>query len=129
MEMLKILFFSGSKMTAVLSIGHRIECYSEDGNKFIAKVISRAGKATGAHKHAYNIEQESGDVSWIDLSKHVEKWRELPDDEEILVVNNSGDTLSAKKAEIDNWKCNEVYEEVEDSGQTALSLRWVLTEI
>ena len=35
---------------------------------------------------------------------------------------------AAQKQELDNWKSNDVYQEVPDNGQHALSVRWVITE-
>ena len=38
------------------------------------------------------------------------------------------DVLNAKTLELENWKKFDVFEEVENQGQTALSVRWVCTE-
>ena len=37
-------------------------------------------------------------------------------------------TCKAKIKEIDNWKKNNVYEEVENNGQSVISVRWVITD-
>ena len=36
--------------------------------------------------------------------------------------------MKAKKEELDNWKNFNVYEEVKDNGQSAISVTWVCTE-
>ncbi|KAK4327171.1 hypothetical protein Pmani_002341 [Petrolisthes manimaculis] len=46
----------------------------------------------------------------------------------MLVLFNTEEVLRAKEKEITNWKDNKGYEEVEDVGQGALSVRWVVTE-
>jgi transposase InsO family protein len=122
---------SPNRNTAVKpTIGKRIECWTKhDGEKFTAKVISRAGKASGIHSHCYNIQRDSsGEVEWIDLVRQVEKWRQLPDEAEVLVSGNDSRTIEAKEAELKNWKDNDVFVEVKDEGQAAISVRWVLTE-
>ena len=35
--------------------------------------------------------------------------------------------IAAKKAELENWTSNGVYEEVEDTGQDSMSVRWVIS--
>ena len=111
------------------AIGKRIECWlKNDGGHFKAKVLSRAGKAGGLYGACYNIERESGEIEWIDLVRQVDKWRPVPDDEDVLIASNDDRVLQAKQAEIVNWKNNAVFEEVSDIGQECISLRWVLTE-
>jgi hypothetical protein len=117
---------SGRKAT--VKIGATIECWPKDGSdKFSAEVVSRAGKATGAYAHCYNIKRDTGEVEWIDLSKHVDKWCQISENE-VLIAENIGDLMQAKEREIENWKQNNVFEESVDNGQETLSVRWVITE-
>jgi hypothetical protein len=62
------------------------------------------------------------------LARNVQKWRPIPDDEEVLVSSSNSAVFRAKCSEIENWKTNSVFEEVPDAGQRAISLRWVITE-
>ena len=36
--------------------------------------------------------------------------------------------MNAKRSELENWKSNEVFTEVEKGEQKTISLRWVITE-
>ena len=50
---------------------------------------------------------------------------------EVLVLFERFDdeaVMAAQKQELDNCKSNDVYQEVPDNGQHALSVRWVITE-
>ena len=91
----------------------------EDGNLVTAKVLSRAGKAskTSKYPHWWNIETTEEKFS-MDLSA-VDDLVVLPN-----VTLISSDELEAITAELDEWKKREVYTEVDDEGQKAVSLRW-----
>ena len=52
----------------------------------------------------------------------------MSDSEEMIVLFSSSEVLVAKEKEIESWKSNDVYEEVENVGQDALTVRWVVTE-
>ena len=104
------------------------------------KLTSRAGKAVGKYKMCWNtIDTNSGAECYIDF-EDVE-WK-LPDSEnklsntisseECLVtdtVKNICDEqiMKAKLDELNNWKTNEVYKEVNNQGQETVSVRWVTT--
>ena len=48
--------------------------------------------------------------------------------QETNLFNSSDDeVLAAKARELSSWKSEEVYKEVEDTGQNLMSLRWVVT--
>ncbi|CAB4041176.1 Hypothetical predicted protein, partial [Paramuricea clavata] len=103
-------------------------------DKATAKVISRAGKATGKHKYWFNIDYlgTSMDAKSIDLSQ-VEELEIIENsteeanivDEVMFCHNLSFD--SAKQAELKDWKDNDVYVEVPNEKQKCVSTRWVLT--
>ena len=52
----------------------------------------------------------------------------MDDNVEMMVLFNSEEVMCAKKKEVKNWQDNNEYEEVDDIGQNALSVRWVITE-
>ena len=101
------------------------------------KVLSRSGKATGKYKHNWNVETATGEIVEMDFSKEIGNWEyveqdNLHDSEEINlchIFNAEADekTLEAKQRELKSWIDEEVYEEVEDKGQTTVSVRWVVT--
>ena len=121
-------FIYPSRSMPSLKAGKRIEYLDEHGEKNVVKVVSRAGKAGGVHGHCYNIQNRQGEVAWIDLSRNVQKWRPISDDEDIMCCSSGNDTYPAKLAEMKNWSSNEVFEKVEDCGQNTVSVRWVITE-
>ena len=101
---------------------------SNTGEPISGKILSRAGKATGAYRNCYNIEKDTdGSKDWYNF----EKLRDLvavPDHEEMLILYNDDAVVMAKEKEIQNWKDNDVYEEVDDVGQKITTSRWVITE-
>ena len=109
-------------------IGQRIEFVDQEGERNVAQVVSRAGKAGGLYGHAFNIKYSSGRTEWIDLSRNVEKWRVVPDSAEVLLAYDSDEIAAAKNSEYENWKKNEVFDEVNDQWQSNISLKWVITE-
>ena len=113
------------------------------------ELMSRAGKATGKYKHCWNVKDcDSGKEYYVDLNRvqwsHVEKAQDknisnkndtenIATSEECLVNNNVSklhkeSVAKAKLKELQSWKENNVYNEVEDIGQERISVRWVLTE-
>ena len=98
-----------------------------------AKVINRAGKATGKYKNCWNIrDHDSGDVKEIDTG--VIEWKnvENPHETEFNLCETylsevDKVTEAAKLQELESWKREEVYEIVDDVGQETISVRWVIT--
>ena len=109
-------------------VGERIEYVDKKGDTSVAKVTGRAGKSTGTYKFCFNIEKSDGQQNWIDLYRDVEKWRRIDNDNEVLVTYDHSRIKEAKLRELENWKDNKVFEEVKNSGQNTISLRWVITE-
>ena len=70
---------------------------------------------------------EGGDIS-IDLSQlsdlQIAEPEHVNNDENVLLTNES-DFNEAKSVELDSWKQNDVYTEVENVGQKCISTRWV----
>ena len=113
-----------------VKIGQRIKGIDKtSGEWFSGKIVSRAGKATGKWSNCYNVQNASdGNIGWVNLDKDVTSWEILDDSTELLVLFNTNEVMAAKEKEIENWKRNGVYEEVEDVGQQSLSVHWVVTE-
>ena len=126
-----------------------IEFSLEDGNRYKARILNRAGKSTGLYKNAYNIEYTSpehlcGKKSYVDLNR-VEDLSVSQADQALETTssgnelpNTSGDTQEiyltkdisfdeAKLAELQSWKQNEVYQEVPFSNQKYITVKWVCT--
>ena len=94
------------------------------------KVIGRAGKATGKYKSWLNIKDlDAGVESPIDWDT-VAEWRPIPHQvfHSSVKARNDHKFEEARKKELESWKSLQVYEEVEDKGQKAISTRWVYTE-
>ena len=95
-----------------------------------AKVHSRAGKATGKYGSRWNV-KANNKVSEIDISRV--EWKEVPSDTQetfcsfAYLSHVDKQTLDAKNAELENWKREDVYTNVDDQGQAAMSSRWVIT--
>ena len=117
--------------------GMSIEYQPMQSNDWIkATIQSRAGKATGKYKEHWNVE-DKGLITELNLGEI--NWRcaenKLPpeiDNEEVnlcesfLAVQDE-QTLNAKKLELENWRRESVFEEVDDVGQNFMSVRWVVT--
>ena len=66
-------------------------------------------------------------MGWVNIAE-LSDFTVVPEDEDIIVMFNSIDVDAAKEREMKNWYDNEVFEEVENVGQKAVSVRWVITE-
>ena len=115
-----------------LKKGDKIEYVSSNGQtKVMATIVSRAGKSTGGYKNCFNVKNTAGEVQWINLDRDVESWNlvDHPENEMLLTVDErSSAVINAKKSEIENWRRNGVYHEVDDIGQPIISARWVFSE-
>ena len=127
----------------ILKIGTNIQYkfyYDEDWSS--AKLISRAGKSTGKYKNEWNVDDpQRGQcvvnfdrVEWhkaLPLSSvNMEALRRNETTEEMEILQNEimkEDLTNAKKSELDSWKKHQVYDEVENTGQKCISVRWVIT--
>ena len=92
-------------------------------------IASLAGKRSSkCWADSYNVKDlESGDKGWVNLRDYynVEK---IEDEEEILLGFEDKSIVEAKEKELQSWRENDVYEEVEDIGQKAITTRWIVTE-
>jgi len=123
--------------------------YQTDSDQWAsAKVLGRAGKATGKYKHWFNVQDESnneqksvdlGSLPWV-YDEVVTQNREAETENrdsapsaqtfEANIVTEKHDSVAqnlAKEAELEKLRMFNVYEQVEDEGQTVVSTRWVMT--
>ena len=89
-------------------------------------VTLRSGKVKGGNKYWFNVRNMlTGEKKSLDLERI--EWTVIP--EEIFYnQNDSAAVLQAQNDELDKWQQYNVYDEVDDDGQFAISTRWVLTE-
>ena len=109
----------------------------DTGTLITARVVGRAGKAMGKYGNWYNLDflqpdgvnkRQSVDLSQVDDLRVSGTSSNVSDvQEENVMVLEDISMDNAKTAELDSWKQNEVYKEVEDKGQKCISTRWVCT--
>ena len=97
------------------------------GKKVSGKIISSAGKKKGTNRNCYNVEKDNGEIGWMRM-EGIQDLQLIADETQMLIFFNSTEVMEAKEKEIQNWIDNEVFEEIEDSGQQTISVRWVVTE-
>ena len=75
------------------------------------------------------MKSDDGEVQWLDFSHDLCRWKVLEEQNEALLLASEGgrELKNAKQLELANWQNNEVYVEVDDEGQAAMSVRWVVT--
>ena len=125
--------------------------YKVEGSEWeTVKITGRAGKATGAFSGAWNTIDEKGEQKYVNFDS-VEQWEIVDktrvndifttlatvtssyDEDEIEVYisdknknNSKEEVLKAKMKEIDSWKENDVYVEVDNTNQKCISGRWIV---
>ena len=90
-------------------------------------VHSRAGKAKGKYKYHLNVQSPiDEEIKVLDFSSDVIEWH--PITEEVLIASsvNENNIQAAKEKELKNWSDNNVYSEIENQNQHAISCRWVI---
>ena len=97
--------------------GDLIEYFFENGQKNVATITSRAGKSSGICKNSFNVINEAGETSYVDLDRQV-RWKVLSSSENRSLIALRDRISSGKITEIQNWKNIEVFEEVEEKGQS-----------
>ena len=94
-------------------------------------IIGRAGKASTATKHWYNVCDDKGECQSINLQK-IADWRKVAQMEAVNMVRvkqskaNELECLEAKHEELQKLKMFNVYCEVPDNGEERISTTWVL---
>ena len=97
----------------------------ENENNKMIEIISRAGKATSKKwKNSYNVKDiETGNIEWINMEEYKD-FEEIDDREEIMLINEEKeDIMKAKMNEIESWKKNEVYEEIDNQKQKTVNTK------
>ena len=95
-----------------------------------AKILNRAGKATGIHRNWYNVRNDDGLEKSINLDR-VSDWETVTQDEVCVVLipkekHEDEKCVAAKLVELNKLKEFDTYEEVPDEGQFRISTTWVL---
>ena len=92
------------------------------------EVISRGGKVTGIYRDYVNVydvnEKKASCVNWRDVTE----WKEVEPQEILIASNDTPEIIEAKFQEIDKWIEYDVFDEVENQGQKAISVLWVCTK-
>ena len=68
-------------------------------------------------------EDADNEVLKYDLRKDFSNLKVVSDEVEMVILFNCEDVMNAKRKEIQNWRDNNVYEEVNSSGQDVISIR------
>ena len=117
-----------------LKVNDQIQYRMGNSDKWItAKVIGRAGKATGKYKDSYNVQDGgSNEQKSTDLSQYI--WKKVTvNDDDSLNVNavtskvQDNEIGLAKEAELKKLCQFSTYEEVENDDQSTLTTRLVIT--
>ena len=92
-----------------------------------ALVISQAGKVSGKNKNWFNVKHLDDDTMKSVNFEAIPGWENL-NEEVLLCKGGTFEVAEAKLKELQNWRINKVYDEVDDEKQSSISVRWVLTE-
>ena len=102
--------------------------YANSDHMKCGKILSKAGKSTGANRYWLNVEEDKGDGTKeqksVDFYK-LQSWSEMSD--EVLLVE-SNEVVAAKQCELQNLKDHAVFHEVDFDNQPLIQVRWVVTE-
>ena len=105
---------------------------TEESDEWVeAKVLNRAGKATGIHRNWFNVKNNDGIAKSIDLD-NIEEWEKVSEEDEVCIVvipkerHEEEKCVAAKWVELNKLKEFDVYEEVPDEDQFRISTTWVL---
>ena len=116
-------------------IGSSIKYKTESSDWQSAKIVSRGGKAKGKYWHFLNVQNENDDEpKSLSFRDEVTDWS-YKDAEETQFVEcflgastNKARFDKPKMEELAKWRRLQVYNEVTDVGQKAISCRWVCTD-
>ena len=127
--------------------GMTVACQLKHDRRWYKVTIgNRSGKATGIYKYEYNTTNEKGENMVIDFNNQViqilkppehkqpsetkEKDEAEMENDEIIntIESNEDQKLNAKLKELESWNVLKVYQEIEDQGQKAMTVKWVLRE-
>ena len=134
-------------------IGQKVKFRQKEENDWkVGTILSRAGKVTGKYRNWRNVVSNDGRIVAVDWLSQIDRWEPLHgensgeeseeesqhSDEDItvneaLMASTKDNDLEkkveiAKEMELESWKNFNVYKEVKNEGQKAISVRWVITE-
>ena len=92
-----------------------------------ALVISQAGKVSGKNKNWFNVKHLDDDTMKSVNFEAIPGWENL-NEEVLLCKGGTFKVAEAKLKELENWRINKVYDEVDDEKLNSISVRRVLTE-
>ena len=118
-----------AKLVAVWKKGDRFQGFHDDTGEYVSgRIVNRAGKPKGVNKDKYNIIRDcDGWHGCLDFNT-LRDVTPIADEQERIVMFVDDAVTQAKLVELQRWKDNDVYEEVEDVGQKVISVRWVITD-
>ena len=97
--------------------------FLDQNDEFV--VLSRSRKGVQDNKSWFNVRNtQNGVKKCVDFS--TVKWKKVIN-EVLFSSQDSPEVLEAKDQELQRWKHYDVFEEVEDVGQEAITTRWVVT--
>jgi len=101
--------------------------YDDENRWRHGQVHSRAGKVGGRNENCFNIKEKvDGQIRWYDFKNEVREWQPVPST--IMITTSDKESIIvAKEKEVNNWKMNDVFEEVPFTNQHVISTRWVIT--
>ena len=102
-----------TKLTGVIpSLKSKITYEDPDTNEWRkAMIISQAGKASGKNKYWFNVKDLEDDTMKSVGFENIRSWKNL-NEEVLLCKNETFEVVEAKLRELENWKNNNVYNEV-----------------
>ena len=108
-------------------VKERIQYQTENGNWETGEVLSRGGKAKGKYKGQFNVKNaKSDEISCIDFENV--QWEPVTENEILIVTNENMPSINtAKMKELHSWIENDVYTEVKNKNQKAITCRWIIT--
>ena len=114
-------------------IGIEIKYKTNDSDEWYqGQVESKVDQYENNQK--FNIRsKDTEEVSQVDFKNEVLEWKHIVEDEATPVIYLCSDREKEKikeamELEIENWKKNQVFEEVVDVGQETISVKWVMKD-
>ena len=99
---------------------------SQENDWSHVKYLNRAGKATGKYNNWLNVKNIDDDKEYSLDWNQVSEWQ--PIEHHVFLGTYEDKFEEARVKELNNWKSMNVYQEVEDTGQPYISVRWVYKE-
>ena len=139
-----------------LKVGMVVKYKVKDNDTWYkTQLVSRSGKSKGKYKNEWNTVTDSDNQEVLDFDRQVSEWNEVLEDEDNITLEHAqdaedvsqqntesseeihisdvylqeieDDTMKAKMKELNSWLQHDVYEEIENKGQNAISVRWVIS--